>query len=783
LGAGEKPDQSELDEASNRAEITADLAATVVNPQFANTPALSYETDTRSGNSGSTTTDHRLQPEHRIIAERWELIERIGKGGMSVVYKARHLTIGKLAAVKLLLPHLSDNELSLKRFRQEAKAASALNHRNIITTQDFGLTASGELFIIMDYLNGSSLGDIIARDGPLEAERACLLFHQTAEGLYHAHQKGIIHRDLKPNNLMIVDDGAGTEEVRIVDFGIAKILYDENSQGLTKTGEVFGSPLYMSPEQCEGQQSDARSDIYSMGCLMYEALSGRAPIVGENSLDTMHKQIREIAQPLVAPDGPDDLCKRLSQITEKCLEKNRKDRYQTAAELAADLAQAITYSPRRWRFYSSAARGAQARKAKSNPWFRLTAAAAPHWPAIAAATIIPVLALGAFMLFSPSFANYKSYRTKSLWELDTAPAATESKQYERLERTERQALGEADADNIIHHISGLKSVGNFYEENGHWLQAAECYENAAVLSLQEAKRRTRAQTMLATDAARCYIFGATTSDTAERYVEKASNLVFSSMVYLVEAMRTVYTIDPASHFIAGDNFRIPIDLLTRSEQEKQMNHTGKNDARQELLPLLKALEWIDEFRQNYSDAACRCAQIRAIAEADDDPTLSTKYLKKLTENFRLQAAITNKPGLIDNDAYAKSAAELQKLVQPNIASQSGAVRESMDILHVDDTDIERAQYGLGLCNMFLARAADSHAPGTSNSGQLSQPKPVYVKRAVAAFDQALQYAAKAKEQRLEPSIQLDYADALWMEGDLPAALIHRFIAACELFHQ
>ena len=213
-----------------------------------------------------------------IIFERWKIIERLGEGGMASVYKAHHLILDKVVAIKFLHRHLCSNPNSLRRFQQEGQAAGRLDHPNVIKVQDCAVTDDGRVFLVMDYLQGHSLSDKLKQDGPLSAEGALDLFIAVAEGLKHAHSNGVLHRDLKPSNVMVTDEN----EIKIVDFGIAKVLRDDGQpslQNLTKTGEIFGSPSYMSPEQCLGQTVDARSDIYSMGCLMYEVLTDRKSVV------------------------------------------------------------------------------------------------------------------------------------------------------------------------------------------------------------------------------------------------------------------------------------------------------------------------------------------------------------------------------------------------------------------------------------------------------------------------------------------------------------------------
>lgn len=277
----------------------------------------------------------------RAASERLEIVEQIGKGGMAVVYKAMHLVMNKPVAVKLLLPHLTSDPTSLKRFQQEAQATATLSHANIVHIHDCGLT-EGQAFIIMDFVDGKSLEQII-REEKLTPERAIEIFVQISEALNHAHERGIIHRDLKPSNVMLTTDKNGFDVVKVVDFGIAKLLTNDDGMmnNLTQTGDVFGSPLYMSPEQCAGKKLDNRSDIYSLGCLMYEALTGDAPIIGVNFLDTMQKHLTDLPAPFPSEISKNPLAKKLQVIIFTCLAKEPSARYATMKEISQDLRSAV----------------------------------------------------------------------------------------------------------------------------------------------------------------------------------------------------------------------------------------------------------------------------------------------------------------------------------------------------------------------------------------------------------------------------------------------------------
>jgi serine/threonine protein kinase len=284
---------------------------------------------------GSALRDLQADPlVGKVFAERYEIESVLGYGGMSMVYKARHTLMDRTVAIKILHPDYTKEPTALQRFQQESKAAASLNHQNVVTVYDFGC-ADGQAFFVMDCLEGKSLAQTIDEEGPLTYQRAVNVFKQVCDGLEAAHRKGIIHRDLKPGNLILMPQEVGPELVKIVDFGIAKMMPSENSQALrlTQTGEVFGSPIFMSPEQCLGKQLDTRSDIYSLGCVMYEALTGLAPLMGENFLETLNKHVGEKPKPFSETAPGKQIPEQIEEAVFKCLEKNPDDRFQTAGEL------------------------------------------------------------------------------------------------------------------------------------------------------------------------------------------------------------------------------------------------------------------------------------------------------------------------------------------------------------------------------------------------------------------------------------------------------------------
>ncbi|MBY0549867.1 MAG: serine/threonine protein kinase [Candidatus Obscuribacterales bacterium] len=284
-----------------------------------------------------------------VFLGKYDIVSVLGEGGMSIVYKARHKYMEKERALKLLNGDLTNDEVAKERFRREASAASSLSHQNVVVVHDFGFTETEpkQAYLVMDCLEGHSLGDLVENDGAIPCSRAIEIFKQALDGLEHAHKKGIIHRDIKPSNLVIMTDDDGTDLVKLVDFGIAKASPQEGSkarQQLTQTGEIFGSPLYMSPEQCNGRSMDARSDIYSFGCLMYETLSGAPPLIGDTYINTVVKHLQEQPPPFSTTAPHAAIPPAVEAVIMKCLEKDPDKRYSTVAELRQSMLDAALES-------------------------------------------------------------------------------------------------------------------------------------------------------------------------------------------------------------------------------------------------------------------------------------------------------------------------------------------------------------------------------------------------------------------------------------------------------
>ncbi len=298
--------------------------------------------DTRSADDPSRMRPKRdLVPGTKFASDKFLIKGIIGEGGMSVVYDAHHEYSERRVAIKVLKENLVDNEDSLARFQREAKAMCAIVHQNLVTVYDSGLTDYGQPYIVMDYLDGMSLeeylDDATSRPHPMELVS---IFCQVCEALEAAHKKELVHRDLKPSNIMLIEDEEGNAVVKLVDFGIAKFMTDHPEKRLTQAGEVFGTPPFMSPEQCKGEDLDSRSDIYSLGCVMYEAFTGERAFDAPSLYQVLTMQVTETPSKQPFRTTKSNLMKELEKIVFHCLEKQPNKRPVSAIHVKQALVQA-----------------------------------------------------------------------------------------------------------------------------------------------------------------------------------------------------------------------------------------------------------------------------------------------------------------------------------------------------------------------------------------------------------------------------------------------------------
>ena len=272
-----------------------------------------------------------------VLDGRYEIQSVLGEGGMGTVYRARHRALERIFAVKVLRRDLSrDAELG-QRFIQEAKAAAAVSHPNVVQITDFGELETGEPYFVMELLEGQPLSKIVGVGGPLPAGLAVRVIRAVAEALGAAHAAGVVHRDLKPDNIHVAKTASGEEVVKVLDFGLAKVA---GASKLTRKGMVFGTPHYMSPEQASGNPVDQRSDIYALGVVMYELFTGKVPFEADSYMGVLTKHMYVAPQPLHELIDASELG-ALEDLTLRCLEKKPERRFTSMAEFVAELDEVV----------------------------------------------------------------------------------------------------------------------------------------------------------------------------------------------------------------------------------------------------------------------------------------------------------------------------------------------------------------------------------------------------------------------------------------------------------
>ncbi len=277
----------------------------------------------------------------QLIDGRYQIDYVLGVGSMGIVYGARHAAVGKLVAVKALRAHLASDAEAIQRFNAEATAATSIGNQHIVETYDFGRLPDGTAYMVMEYLEGRSLAELIEGWSPVPLERITKIGVQIAEALNAAHLAGIVHRDLKPDNIFLCEREGDEDFVKILDFGIAK--FGVSQARLTQAGAVFGTPAYMSPEQALGKATDGRTDVYALGVMLYEMACGSVPFSGENAIAVLSMHANEAPEALSVRKP--DVSPEFEAIVDKCLQKDLEARYASMAELAADLARLAAGMP------------------------------------------------------------------------------------------------------------------------------------------------------------------------------------------------------------------------------------------------------------------------------------------------------------------------------------------------------------------------------------------------------------------------------------------------------
>src|ERR1044071_5755174 len=286
----------------------------------------------------------------QVLAGKYRIDEKIDEGGMGCVYRATHVLMEKTVAVKVLHPALAADDKIVQRFTREAKAASRISHPHAINVTDFGESENGIVYLVMEYLRGRTLKEIVRAGGPMALPRVVEIVRQVSGALEAAHAEGVVHRDLKSDNIMLEEVVGGGDWAKVLDFGIAKIQQNTNQSvhetdpGLTSPNLIIGTPQYMSPEQCsQASDIDTRSDIYSFGVILYEMLAGHVPFAGDSPTAIMMKHLQEPPPSIL--EERKDLPAGVGRVLARALAKRPEDRYQKAGELYSALNAAAAEAP------------------------------------------------------------------------------------------------------------------------------------------------------------------------------------------------------------------------------------------------------------------------------------------------------------------------------------------------------------------------------------------------------------------------------------------------------
>lgn len=278
-----------------------------------------------------------------IFADKYLILSHVGRGGMGRVYKAKHIHTEKIVAIKVLLPQFAADRRVVRLFQDEARAAAALVHPNTVQVFDFGITQKGQSFIVMDYIEGTTLEALLRQQGRLTLPEFHNIFDQVCNALVAAHAKDVIHCDIKPGNIVLINACDGQVNAKLIDFGLAKILPPPQASiqmQLTESFDLSGSPAYMSPEQCRGARMDVRSDLYSLGCVMYEALTGHQAAPGLTAMECISKHLQDTPASFATVAPELHLPASIEEIVFKLLDKNADARFQTPMQLKLALSKA-----------------------------------------------------------------------------------------------------------------------------------------------------------------------------------------------------------------------------------------------------------------------------------------------------------------------------------------------------------------------------------------------------------------------------------------------------------
>lgn len=416
----------------------------------------------------------------KMVEGRWHIVDFLGEGSLSSVYIAKAKDTGEQVILKNIHIHLSQGIRNLKKFRQRvSNLAEDLKGQNICSYKEIFVTDEKSIWIVLEALNFESLEDLLSKSGHIGIERAASLFKQVCKGLEEGEKLGLQHRDLKPSNIIILDDDKFTDDVRLVDFGIAQLLGEESensssSQYITHTNEVFGSPLYLSPEQCTGKRLDQRSDIYSLGCVMYEALVGKPPFVGKNVLETAYKHMNEDPREIALEDADQTLVSRFETVIFKCLKKNPDERYQSVSQLKSDLELLLLANNEEWTESANAFKETAPLARKRFGFYPLSSEFILFGALTLILTGVPIFWVTTSL--SPKEKKYPPLNEKMLWVVQSKKIESSVEGFEPRKQAALDALDfvrDEQGEDSKQYANALSSLVELFANSAHWKEAEE----------------------------------------------------------------------------------------------------------------------------------------------------------------------------------------------------------------------------------------------------------------------------------------------------------------------
>ena len=414
----------------------------------------------------------------QVINEKWEIVDYLGEGSLSSVYVARQKGSPKQFILKNIHGHLTKSIRNVKKFRQRViQLAINLKGPNLCGYNEIIVTEEKSVWLVLENMSFESLEDLLSKSGHIAIERAVNLFKQVCKELEAGEAAGFQHRDLKPSNIIIIDDDKFTDDVKLVDYGIAQILAEESganssSQYITHTSEVFGSPLYLSPEQCTGKRLDQRSDIYSLGCVMYETLIGKPPFVGKNVLETAYKHMNEAPREIELEDADPRLVSKVQTVIFKCLAKNPDERYQSVSQLRNDLELLLLANEEEWTEKAIAFKAVAPIARRRFGMFPLSSEFILFGVLTLVLTGVPIFWVVTSM--GPQQKKFPPLNEKMLWVVQSKETESEVEGFEPRKQAQLQALDYAKTEHGINsdqYVGALSGLVELYGNSHHWKEA------------------------------------------------------------------------------------------------------------------------------------------------------------------------------------------------------------------------------------------------------------------------------------------------------------------------